>query len=111
MPEEIAMDALSLTVEVGKLEPGAVLAEAVVDRAGAVLLLAGVVLDEAAIAALVRRDVSQVRVRALDAAAILHAQRQALSARLEYLFRHAGDCPAARSLFQGVLAYRLGKNR
>ena len=104
------MEAASHTVEVGKIEPGAVLAEAVTDRAGAVLLPAGSVLDAADIAALVRRGVSLVRVCSPDPAK-LREQREVLSARLDFLFRHAGDSPVARSLYRSVLAYWSGKDK
>jgi hypothetical protein len=94
-------------VNVGELEPGAVLAEAVVDDAGTVLLPADGVLDADTISGLVRRDVAQVRVKVLDEQA-LDAHRRAVSARLEFLFRHAGDNAAARMLLEEVSAYRLG---
>jgi len=102
------MNAPSVTVPVHELAPGAVLAETVVEATGAVLLPAGSVLDDTAIAGLLRRDISRVRVKVLDPAA-LDAHRRAVSARLEFLFRYAGDTAVARMLFEEVRAHRLGK--
>lgn len=87
------------------LLPGCVLAEPVCDPAGKMLLPAGATLSESVIASLVRRQIAEVVVVDADPAAVA-AARDARRARLDYLFRNAGDNIAAQTLFNAVLAYR-----
>lgn len=94
---------------------GMVLAEALLDAHGGLLLPEGSVLSDASLAALRRRDVAgcsvvadQPESEADNAAAA--AARAALRAeqleRLTHLFRHSGDDPAAAALLALLQHYR-----
>ena len=96
---------------------GAVLAEALRDSGGAVLLPAGAVLTEAALKALRRRGVTTLGVLGVrasdpadsaDSAAASLAERERQCARLARLFRNsgAGDTSGASGA-SGILLARL----
>jgi hypothetical protein len=93
------------------LYPGMVLADALLDEHGHVLLAAGATLNEAAIASLVRHGVGAAPIlRAVPLAAPAEAERQA---RLDHLFRRndredLGDW-ATGLLRRYVEDYRLGR--
>lgn len=92
-----------------QLLPGMVVAEAVVDEGGRVLIPAGVALSESTIASLVRREVPAVKIERQEAEdpAKAEAYRQSLRERLDYLFRHAGQGEPSRALYQTIFDYRL----
>lgn len=93
----------------GQLLPGMVVAEAVVDESGRVLIPAGVALSESTIASLVRRDLPALKIEREVAAdpAEIEAYRLSLLQRMEHLFRHAGQGEPARALYQTIIDYRM----
>jgi len=92
-----------------QLLPGMVVAEAVVDEGGRVLIPAGVALSESTIASLVRREVPAVRIEqeVVEDPAQVEAYRQNLRERIDHLFRHAGQSETSRALYQTIFDYRL----
>lgn len=89
------------------------LAEPVLGDGGNVLLPAGAELTESMLASLQRRGVAMLMVErevAEDPAA-LEARRQALTAQLDHLFRHAGEGRAVQALYQAVLAFRMEQGK
>lgn len=97
-----------------KLQPidevaaGATLAEAIRDAQGSVLLPAGAVLTETALASLRQRGVQSIplRVRQEISAAEEAARSERIEKRLHYIFRNVGDCAAAHELQRQVSEYR-----
>lgn len=89
-----------------EVQPGAVLAEAVADARGTVLLPAGLSLTEAHLASLRRRDVTQLSVAVPPDPAELARRRERVRERVLHLFRHRADEPATQALLQAVLAFR-----
>jgi hypothetical protein len=95
-------------VDVDEAQPGMVLARAVLDPRGAVLLPQGAALTEQALLSLRRRGVALVQVE--DAAADpaqLAAERERVERRLAHLYRHGAAGPAAAQLRAQLCAYRL----
>lgn len=89
-----------------EIQPGAVLAEAVADARGTVLLPAGLSLTETHLASLRRRNIATLGVTAPPDPAELARRREKIHERVLYLFRHTADDPAAQALLQAVLAFR-----
>lgn len=89
-----------------EVQPGAVLAEAVADARGTVLLPAGLALTEAHLASLRRRDIPMLNVTLPPDPAELARRREKVRERVLHLFRHRTDDPAAQALLQAVLAFR-----
>jgi len=98
--ERLPLEALSV---------GMVLAEAVLDDAGRLLIPAGSALTENTIASLARREISTVAVELaiIEDEAEREAYRRHACKELDQLFRHAGDGEETRMLYQTILAYRL----
>lgn len=94
-----------------EIQPGAVLAEAVADARGTVLLPAGLSLTEAHLASLRRRDIAMLTVTAPPDPAELARRREKIRERVLHLFRHSADDPAAQALLQAVLAFRQEQAR
>lgn len=90
--------------------PGARLAVAALGANGQVLLTAGTVLTEEALAGLAACGIAAVSVEPQDSEAARNAAHEALHQRLRYLFRRC-DLESAdgvpRLLFDAVLARRL----
>lgn len=89
--------------------PGMQLVADICDANGGVLLAAGAVLSEAALAALARRGVDRLAV-----AEALGPEERArriaeIDQRLGVLFRHAGDDPLLRRLRGIVREFRVGE--
>lgn len=99
----------AVEMDVAAAQPGMEVAIAVVDAGERVLLPAGAVLSEAAIASLQRRDIATVTVLVEQAEdpEVAAAQRARIGERLDHLFRKAGEGEATRALYAAVLAYRL----
>jgi hypothetical protein len=89
-----------------QIQPGAVLAEAVADARGTVLLPAGLSLTETHLSSLRRRSISTLTVAAPPDPAELARRREKIRERVLFLFRHSADDPAAQGLQQAVLAFR-----
>jgi len=89
--------------------PGMCLGEDVQDAHGALLLAAGGELTGHLLDMLQRRGIHQICVAEpeVPSTAEREALREAVRARLSYLFRGAGPDEADRQLFDSVLAYRL----
>lgn len=102
------MNAKQLPLEL--VLPGAILADNVHDETGRVLLRIGTLLTESSIEALRRRAVAAVVVDlAVDHSPEHRAiEKLHLETRLQQAFRHAGDGPARRQLWQAVVEYKLG---
>jgi hypothetical protein len=97
------------TLPLEQVMPGMVLGVDVQDAHGAVLLAAGGEISEALLSALGRRGVQQVSVLVQEvlSEAGREARREVLRARVDHLFRHAGEGAADRFLRQAILEYRL----
>lgn len=97
------------TLPLEQAMPGMVLGADVLDAHGAVLLAAGGEISESMLSALRRRGVQQVSVlvQTVLTEAEREARKEAMRARLNHLFRHAGEGAADRFLRQAVLEYRM----
>lgn len=107
------MNPTILVLPIDDIAAGTVLAEALREPGGTVLLAAGAVLTDAALKALRRRGVSALGVLALDPAdndAARSAERERQCARLARLFRHSasGISSASATLLALLLHYRRG---
>ena len=106
------MNPTILVLPIDDIAAGTVLAEALREPGGTVLLAAGAVLTDAALKALRRRGVSALGVLALDPAdngAARSAERERQCARLARLFRHSaasGSSSASATLLVLLLHYR-----
>lgn len=96
----------TLRLPLDEVQPGAVLAEAVADARGTVLLPAGLALTETHLASLRRRDIAMLTVVVPPDPAELARRREEIRERVLHLFRHSADDPAAQALLQAVLAFR-----
>ncbi|MBN9421437.1 MAG: hypothetical protein BGO63_16365 [Candidatus Accumulibacter sp. 66-26] len=101
---------------IDQAEAGMVLADALRDAAGGVLLPQGATLTAAMLAGLRRREVAELSVDVCAEPAapppdpeLRQIMRKAVEQRLRHLFRQAGDDAATRDFFQAVLDYRLEK--
>ena len=106
------MNPTILVLPIDDIAAGMVLAEALRDPGGAVLLPAGAVLTDAALKALRRRGVGALGVLApepADSGAARSAERERQCARLARLFRHSaasGSNSAGATLLALLLHYR-----
>ena len=91
------------------VQPGMIVADAVLDDGGRVLVPSGAEVSTSMLASLARREVASITVEheVEEDPALREAQRIALTARLDELFRKAGDAPETRTLYEAVLAHRL----
>lgn len=91
------------------LVSGMVVAEAVLDATGRVLIPAGVELSDHSIASLARRDIEAVMVELTvqEDPADAQARRIRSQQQLDHLFRQAGSTPETRALYQAILDYRM----
>lgn len=96
----------ALTLPLSDVRPGALLAEAITDAGGAVLLPAGLGLTEAHLQSLRRRGVETLVVNPPDDPEAQTREREKIRERVMYLFRHAVDDPGARTLLHAVLSFR-----
>lgn len=96
-------------VATADLLAGMVLAEALVDESGRVLIPAGAELSEKNIASLTSRDLPGAKIerQVVEDAQETEAYRRVLQGRLDHLFRHAGSGELSRALYQAVLDYRM----
>lgn len=96
-------------ISLDQAQPGMRLAMEVCDPAGVVLLAAGAELTATILPSLDKRGVKQVQVEVEESLSPeeLAARREAVSRRLEYLFRHEGEAPLLERLKEVVLQYRL----
>lgn len=97
------------TLPVEQLQPGMQIASPVADDSGRMLLPAGAELTEATIAGLQRRGIAQVSVEleVEDDPAELERHRQQVTARLERLFRRAGQGKETLALYQAITKFRM----
>lgn len=95
------------------LVPGMVIAEAVVDDSGRVLIPAGVELSDSSIASLTRREIATVMVElTMDEDPVdLEARRIKAKHQLDHLFRQAGDAPETRALYQAIFEFRMEQGK
>lgn len=94
---------------VGEAAAGMVLAEALHDQGGSVLLPAGATLTDATLNALRRRGIESLAVLAESAAddgAASEAERERQCARLARLFRNSAEVGASGALLARLLRYR-----
>lgn len=91
------------------LLPGMKVAEALLDKAGGVLVPTGAEITASMLLGLARREVQSVKVELEVAAdpALTKARRAEIVADLDRIFRQAGDATETRTLYQAVLEYRL----
>ena len=92
-----------------QVEPGAVLAQDLMDDHGILLLPAGAVLTEGMLQRLRKAGVIRLTIRAAAADDSGCPGDEQLAARIDYLFRGSGDSMPMRELRSLVAAYRLGK--
>ncbi|MFA5083497.1 MAG: hypothetical protein WC474_13180 [Hydrogenophilaceae bacterium] len=103
------MNKTSQILPLESLQPGMLLAEAVHDRHGNVMLTAGTALTESHLASLQQRGIASVMVvpeRVPPSDEDVAAMRKSIEDRLRHIFRKTLDCPANRRLFEVLLAYR-----
>lgn len=98
--EKLAVDAL---------QPGMIVAQAVLDENARVLIAAGATLSEVTIASLVRREVRTVVVatEVEEDPATQEARRTSQVKQLDHLFRNAGNSAEVQALYRAVLDFRL----
>ncbi|MGL4406988.1 MAG: hypothetical protein ACRCTU_01185 [Zoogloea sp.] len=89
------------------IECGAILAEAVLDAQGHVLLPAGLALETHHLEALARRGITTLSIQPDTDAQERAARQEALRQRVLYLFRHTAAEPSAQALLHATLAFRL----
>lgn len=88
---------------------GMVIASAVADAQGKVLLPRGTVLRDTLLATLRRHDVTLLTIVPQTQSDGTDARIAVLHERIEWLFRKRGDSPLMRRLERAVLDYRLGR--
>lgn len=96
---------------IDSVAPGSVLADPVYDAHSTPLLPAGAALTEAHLQSLRRRGIASLAILvpvAADGEVVVAegADSATVEARIEHLFRHAGDNPALRDLRQRILDFR-----
>ncbi|MYN11098.1 hypothetical protein [Pseudoduganella aquatica] len=104
----------AIQIELEEASAGMVLAEALLDSHGGVLLPPGAVLSESTLASLRRRGIAGCSVLAPqepdgeDASdpALAAARAQQRLQRLQHLFRHSADTEATGQLLRLLAAYR-----
>jgi hypothetical protein len=104
------MNQISQILPLDSLQPGMLLAEAIHDRHGNVMLTAGTALTESHLAALAKRGIASALVvpeRIPPSDAEIAAMRRSIEERLRHIFRKSLDHPASHKLFETLLAYRL----
>jgi hypothetical protein len=91
------------------VQTGMIVAQAVLDEGGRVLVPAGAEISPSMLTSLARREVSSITVEhdVEEPPEARQARRAALGAQLDHLFRKAGDAPETRTLYEAVLAHRL----
>ncbi len=107
----MVMNERECNVTLGEAAVGSQLSRPVVRADGQVLSPPGVELNEAAVRQLLRHGVQSVWVlqRPLEPASpVPNTPPTSALDRLEYLFRHLGDEPSERFLFDVVRRYRQG---
>lgn len=99
-----------LRLDLDEVLPGMILADALLDAHGEVLLPSGTVMTESSLQSLRRRGIDQLRVvNDQISAADLAAQREQQLQRLARLFRKSAQDGAAGLLLQHIIEYRLGE--
>jgi hypothetical protein len=97
-------------VDIDDALPGMVLANAIMDGHGGVLLPPGAELTESVLRGLRRRGVEQFQVLNSDVSeAELAVEREQVQQRLDRLFRLSAGEETNRQLMQYLSAYRLGE--
>ncbi|MBS1139709.1 MAG: hypothetical protein H6R13_1162 [Proteobacteria bacterium] len=97
------------TLSINDAMPGMLLAEAVMDDAGRVLVPAATALTESMLQGLVRRNIVELVIESEvdeDPAAAL-VRRAKIEETLAHRFRKAGDASGTRSLYQAVFDFSL----
>lgn len=96
-------------IPLGQAEPGMLLATALCNQRGEVLLQAGCELSASSLSGLRKRGVGHVTVQQVDSRSEeeLAAERARVLDRLNLLFRNAGQDQHLASLYHLVLEYRL----
>lgn len=100
-------------IALAEARPGMRLGIALADRAGQVLVPAGVELTESLLQSLLRRDIASICVErevAEDPAA-QEARLAAVKAAADHLFRVAGGGIATRTLYQCIVDFRSEPRR
>lgn len=97
---------------VAALQPGQEVAAAVLDAGGRVLLPAGTILSEAAIASLGRREIAAIAVvvEVEEDPAATAARRERVIREVDQVFRRAGEGAATRAMYEAILAHRLERH-
>ncbi len=102
-----------VSVPLSEVCVGMLVAEAVTDAAGHLLVPAGAEISESMLHGLARREIAEIRiVRAVEEdAAASEARRARLAQQLDQLFRKAGEGAETRQLYQAILDYRMGEGK
>lgn len=101
------MNAAHQMLTLGKVAPGMVLSDAILDRQGQVLLAQGTVLTVATIGALARHGVTMLPIE-VSASDLPQVDVAAVRARLDHVFRHQAEGDTARAVLRGCIEqYRL----
>lgn len=104
------MNQTSQILPMESLQPGMLLAEAVHDRLGNVMLTAGTALTESHLAALRQRGIASAKIvpeRHPPSDEEIAAMRKSIEERLRHIFHKTLDCPGNRKMFEMLLAYRM----
>lgn len=96
----------ALTLPLGEVVPGCVLAAPVTDTTGAVLMPAGLSLTEARLDSLRRRGIATLVVSLPEDPEAQAHKRERIRERVMYLFRHTADEASSQALLHAVLAFR-----
>lgn len=94
---------------IDQVQPGAELAEPVIDDIGRVLVPSGCELTESILRSLARREIEELCIvqEVEEDAVEREAYRQKLTAELDRLFRKAGEGVETRILYQAILDFRM----
>lgn len=106
------MSTASRTLPLVQVAPGSILAADILDSHGALLLPAGSALSEGLLVSLAQHGIDQLDIHddsPAESEAEAASRRQRLAARIEYLFRAAGDNIAMRELQSQITSYRQGR--
>lgn len=97
------------TLALEAVQVGMRVASEVLDAGGRVLVSAGTEVSASMLTSLARREIASIMIEleVEEDPAQREAQRIAVTARLDELFRKAGDVPETRILYEAVLAHRL----
>lgn len=103
----------TLRLPLGKVRPGMLLGTRISDERGVCILDEGTLLSGSLLAALAKRGIENVEVRAAsDLSPLILGERETELARRRvlHLFRHSGDDAVTQALAETMLDFRTGRS-